>query len=74
MKVSKVQGQMESILVDLWRELKYDFMCFLSEFHRKGKLTEGINNTFIAFISKADNPQQLADLWSLSLVGVCIKF
>jgi len=36
-----------------------DFMCFLTEFHRNGKLTNGINSTFIALIPKVDSPQRL---------------
>ncbi|XP_024632722.1 uncharacterized protein [Medicago truncatula] len=36
---------------DYWHELKDDLMRFLVEFHRNGKLTKGVNSTFIAFIA-----------------------
>jgi len=46
---------------DFWPELKDDFMRFLMEFHRNGKLTKGLNSPFIALIPKVDSPQCLAD-------------
>jgi len=48
-------------------------MRFISEFHRNGKLTRGINNTFIALIPKVDNPQKLNDFRPISLVGSMYK-
>jgi hypothetical protein len=56
-----------------WGELKDDIMCFISEFHRNGTLTKGINNTFIALIPKVDNPQKLNDFRPISLVGSMYK-
>jgi len=53
--------------------LKDDVMCFLVEFHRNGKLTKGINSTFIALIPKVDNPQRLNDFRPISLVGSMYK-
>jgi len=44
-----------------WAEVKDDFMQFVVEFNRNGKLTKGINATFIALIPKVDNPQRLND-------------
>ncbi|GAU40603.1 hypothetical protein TSUD_28090 [Trifolium subterraneum] len=37
---------------DFWPELKDDNMRFIAEFHRNGKLTKGLNSTFIALIPK----------------------
>ncbi|GAU47312.1 hypothetical protein TSUD_283800 [Trifolium subterraneum] len=54
-------------------EMKDDIMRFLNEFHRNGKLTKGINSTFIALIQKVDNPQQLNDFRPISLVGSIYK-
>jgi len=48
-------------------------MRFLTEFHRNGKLTKGVNSTFTALISKVDNPQRLNDFRSISLVGSMYK-
>jgi len=56
-----------------WDILKNDFMTFLSEFHRNGKLTKGLNSTFIALIPKVHNPQSLNDFRPISLVGCMYK-
>jgi hypothetical protein len=45
----------------------------MAEFHRNGKLTKGINATFIALIPKVDNPQRLNDFRPISLVGSLYK-
>jgi len=58
---------------DFWHELKDDFMRFLVEFHRNGRLTKGVNSTFIALISKVDSPQRIADFRPISLVGCMYK-
>jgi hypothetical protein len=58
---------------EFWSELKVDIMRFISEFHRNGKLTKGINNTFIALIPKVENPQKLNDFRYISLVGSMYK-
>jgi hypothetical protein len=58
---------------DFWHELKDDFMRFLVDFHRSGKLTKGVNSTLIALISKVDSPQRLADFRPISLVGCMYK-
>jgi len=60
-------------LKDFWADMKEDIMRFVSEFHRNGKLSKGINTTFIALIPKVDSPQKLNDFRPISLVGVCIK-
>jgi len=41
---------------DFWQNLKSDIMRFIYEFHRNGRLSKGINITFIALIFKIDNP------------------
>jgi len=41
---------------DFWAELCDDIMRFLFDFHRNGKLSKGINNTFIALIPKIECP------------------
>jgi hypothetical protein len=48
-------------------------MTFLTEFHRNGKLTKGVNSTFIALIPKVHNPQGLNDFRPISLVGCMYK-
>ncbi|KAK2392457.1 hypothetical protein QL285_065815 [Trifolium repens] len=54
---------------DFWEDMKGDVMRFISEFHRNGKLTKGLNSTFIALIPKVDSPQRLNDFRPISLVG-----
>ncbi|GAU39751.1 hypothetical protein TSUD_219940 [Trifolium subterraneum] len=54
---------------DFWDELRGDIMRFISDFHRNGKLTKGLNSTFIALIPKVDNPQRLNDFRPISLAG-----
>ncbi|MCI40696.1 cysteine-rich receptor-like protein kinase, partial [Trifolium medium] len=58
---------------DFWEDLKADFIQFLSEFHKNGKLVKGINNSFIALIPKKDNPAKLNDFRPISLVGCTYK-
>ncbi|KAK2407627.1 hypothetical protein QL285_043230 [Trifolium repens] len=48
-------------------------MRFISEFHRNGRLTKGLNATFIALIPKVDSPQQLNDFRPISLVSSLYK-
>ena len=48
-------------------------MRFISEFRRNGRLTKGINNTFIALMPKIDSPQCLNDFRPISLVGSLYK-
>ena len=56
-----------------WLMLKDDFMRFITEFHRNGRLTKGINTTFIALIPKVSSPQRLNDFRPISLVGCMYK-
>ncbi|MCH95507.1 LINE-1 reverse transcriptase like, partial [Trifolium medium] len=53
--------------------MQVDIMRFISEFPRNGKLTRGINSTFIALIPKVDSPQKLNDFRPISLVGSIYK-
>jgi len=48
--------------------LKVDLLNFFVKFHRNGKLTKGINITFIALIPKVNSHQQAADFHPISLV------
>ena len=58
---------------EFWHVLNEDLMRFVSEFHRNGKLSRGINFTFIALIPKVDSPQKLNDFRPISLVGCSYK-
>jgi len=58
---------------DFWDILKDDVLCFLHEFHRNGRLSKGINSTFIGLIPKVDSPQRLNDFRPISLVGSMYK-
>jgi len=48
-------------------------MTFLTEFHRKEKLSKGLNSTFIALIPKVHSPQCLNNFRPISLVGCMYK-
>ncbi|XP_024634517.1 uncharacterized protein [Medicago truncatula] len=54
-------------------EFRYDFMRFIFYFHRNGKLSKGINNTFIALIPIVECPQRLNDFRPISMVGSLYK-
>jgi hypothetical protein len=58
---------------EFWLKLQVDIMRFISEFHRNGKLTKGINSTFIALNPKVASPQRLNDFRPISLVGCLYK-
>lgn len=60
-------------LKDFWIDIKDDVLRFVNEFHRNGRLTKGINFTFIALISKIENPQRLNDFRPISLIGSVYK-
>ena len=57
----------------IWELVKDDFMQFLMDFHRNGKLTKGVNSTFIALIPKVNSLQCLNDYIPISLVGCLYK-
>jgi len=58
---------------EFWPDIKDEVMRFVSEFHRNGKLSKGINATFIALIPKVDCPQKLNFFRPISLVGSLYK-
>jgi hypothetical protein len=60
-------------LKEFWLELRDDIMRFITKFHRNGKLSRGINSTFIALILKVASPQKLNDFRTISLVGSLYK-
>jgi hypothetical protein len=53
--------------------LEEDLIRFFNDFHRHGKLTKGINSTFIALIPKVESPQCLSDFRPISLVNCLYK-
>ncbi|GAU38950.1 hypothetical protein TSUD_363890 [Trifolium subterraneum] len=65
------------LLQGLWRapqaSFLADIMRFITDFHRNGKLSRGLNSTFIALIPKVDRPQKLNDFRPISLVGSLYK-
>lgn len=76
MIASKALVRMESISILLkifLSKIKDDIMCFILEFHHNGKLTKGINCTFIALIPKVDSPRRLNDCRLISLVSSLYK-
>jgi len=45
-----------SFIKEFWIKLKDDIMRFISKFHQNGRLTNDINNTYIALIPKVGSP------------------
>jgi len=60
-------------LKEFWIDMKQDIMRFMTKFYRNGRLSRGINSTFIALIPKTDNPHKLNDFRPISLVGSLYK-
>jgi len=58
---------------EFWDLLQDDFLRFMVEFHRNGRLTKGLNSTFIALIPKVNSPQRLNDFRPISLIGCLYK-
>ena len=58
---------------DFWPELKDDILRFMTQFHRNGRLSKGINSTFIALIPKVDSLQSLNEFRPIALVGILYK-
>ncbi|PNY01535.1 cysteine-rich receptor-like protein kinase, partial [Trifolium pratense] len=63
----------EGVSEDFWDVLKIDLLNFFAEFHRNGKLTKGLNSTFIALIPKVESPQRVADFHPIALVSSVYK-
>lgn len=47
-----------SFIKQFWDEVKGDFIGFLDEFHRNGRLVKGSNSSFIVLIPKKENSQK----------------
>ena len=60
-------------LKDFWDDVKGDVMHFITDFHRNGWLTRGINISFIVLILKVNSPHRLNDFRPISLVGCLYK-
>jgi hypothetical protein len=58
---------------DFWQDMKGDILRFVLEFHRNGRFSKGINNTFIVLIPKIDKPHRLNDFRPIALVGCLYK-
>ncbi|XP_058216715.1 uncharacterized protein LOC131327580 [Rhododendron vialii] len=56
-----------------WEFMKDIITQFFSKFHRNGKLTKGINSTFVALIPKIDCPTTFKDFRPISKVGSIYK-
>jgi len=58
---------------NFWNEMKEDVVRFITEFHRNGRLSKGINSTFISLIPNVESPQTLNEFRIISLVGSLYK-
>lgn len=60
-------------LKDFWSDIKKDVLRFVHKFHHDGRLSKGINCSFIALIPKLESPQRLNDFRPISLIGSMYK-
>ncbi|GKV32613.1 hypothetical protein SLEP1_g41207 [Rubroshorea leprosula] len=56
-----------------WSTVKDDFVSFLMDFHRNGRLVNGLNSSFLALIPKKLNPEQFKEYRPISLIGCLYK-
>ncbi|KAL9687275.1 hypothetical protein QQ045_031674 [Rhodiola kirilowii] len=56
-----------------WNEIKPEVEGFIEEFSANGRITRGINQTFIALIPKTNSPQYVGDFRPISLVTPLYK-
>ena len=56
-----------------WKLLKPDIIRFLDEFHVNGIFPKDCNESFIALISKVNDPQNLNEYRPISLIGCVYK-
>ncbi|KAK0599556.1 hypothetical protein LWI29_006326 [Acer saccharum] len=56
-----------------WSVISGDFMNFLEEFHRDGRVVKEINRSFITLIPKCVKPKIMKDFRPISLVGSFYK-
>lgn len=56
-----------------WETLKQDVVNAVMKFFEDGMLPEGVNDTFIVFIPKGNNPKCLKDFRPISLCNVIYK-
>ena len=56
-KSLRPDGVNMGFLKELWDEVTGEVMTFITDFHRNGRLTRGINSTFIVLIPKVSSPQ-----------------
>ncbi|XP_019459903.1 PREDICTED: uncharacterized protein LOC109359661 [Lupinus angustifolius] len=61
------------IFQTFWDTIKKDIILFVGEFQRSGKLSRGLNASFIALIPKINCPTKFQDFRPISLIGSLYK-
>lgn len=56
-----------------WKIMKGEIIQLMHEFHSNGKLSRGINSSFIVLIPKKDNPVGFGDFRPICLVSLVYK-
>ncbi|GLT45514.1 hypothetical protein SLA2020_193420 [Shorea laevis] len=56
-----------------WSTMKEDFVNFLMDFHRNGRLVKRLNSSFLALIPKKLNPEQFKEYRPICLIGCLYK-
>lgn len=71
--LTKVRDRMVSRWLSIWEVVRSDVMEFLSEFHKKGILSEELGAAFIALIPKKIGAVSMKDFCPMSLIGSIYK-
>jgi len=58
---------------EFWEVIKVDVLRFMDEFFVHGTFLKGCNASFIAFIPKVNDPQNLNEYRPISLIGSIYK-
>ncbi|XP_021288343.1 uncharacterized protein LOC110419572 [Herrania umbratica] len=72
-KALRPDGYNLNFFKNQWEVVKDDIIDFMKKFYKNGQLGYGVNSSFIALISKVQNPNNLSEYKSISLVGSLYK-
>ncbi|GKU91868.1 hypothetical protein SLEP1_g5682 [Rubroshorea leprosula] len=56
-----------------WEIIKREVIDFIKEFHDKGRIVKGLNESFVVLIPKVSNPEKIEEFRPISLINVSYK-